>query len=503
MKKVVLAILDGFGIVEKVKPKNIKCFDGSLISDKKEIKERVYSTKIRLGDAVAKCSDYNFISLFEKYPSTLLYASGEAVGLPKGQMGNSEVGHLNIGAGKVVLQDLLKISKAFEDKSIMQNKTFCNFFENNVGKKLHIVGLVSNGNVHSSIEHLINIMSIAYSLKVKLYIHMITDGRDTSVTSGILFAKKISQYAKKYGCEIASVCGRYYAMDRENNVDRTKLYFDCITGIGQTKNENVLDYIKNSYKNNVTDEFILPCLFDVKYKIEDEDNILFFNFRADRMRQIVKTFIEKTKTNIYTMTEYNKDFEKVNVIFKPEYEKNVLSEIISEKGLKQLKVAEVSKYAHVTYFLNGGREEPFNGEDRVLVDMVDVPTYDMAPKMSAEKVTNEVVNGMKKGYDLICVNYANCDMVGHTGNFDATCMAVKTVTSEVLKLYSEALKQDYVLIVTADHGNADCMLKGNEVCTTHTTNRVPFLLLNYDNNISLKNNGALCNIMPTILEIMK
>ena len=338
----------------------------------------------------------------------------------------------------------------------------------------------------------------------KAYIHIITDGRDTDIHSGAEFTKQVMQVADDCSCVIASVSGRYYAMDREGNIDRTQLYFDCITGKNEKEqNECAVSYIQKCYEQDVTDEFIKPKLLCSEGIVQEQDAILFFNFRADRMRQITQMFFDNTKCDIYTMTEYKKDFAKAKVLFKPTYQTNTISEILSKCNAKQLKVAEFSKYAHVTYFLNGGVEKPFDGEDRIMLPMVDVATFDLKPEMSAQGVTEQVICGMQKGYDFICVNYANCDMVGHTGNLQAAKKAVQVVTQSVLDLYKQAQSNNYILVVTADHGNAEVMLNGNDVCTTHTTNRVPFLILNYNEKIKLKNNGALSNIVPTLLDLME
>lgn len=498
MKKLCLAIMDGYGINEK-NHKIAKVQGGSLLTGSKLSSPAIFQNSADPSDAVCSASNADFIELFNKNPYTLLEASGEAVGLPKGQMGNSEVGHLNIGAGSVVMQDLLRISSAFKDESIMNNKNFVQFLNSKSVK--HIIGLVSNGNVHSSIEHAFYILDYLNKHNQTAYVHIITDGRDTPVNSGLKFAEQLYKKAKQCNCKIASISGRYYAMDREQNLDRTKLYFDTIYNNNKASDEDLLKYISNCYENNITDEFIKPQLLCNDGSIKDGDSVLFFNFRADRVRQITQMFLEKTKCNVFTMTEYKKEFKNAKIIFKANYQKNTLSEILSKKGVTQLKVAEFSKYAHVTYFLNGGIEKAFYGEDRVMCPMVDVPTFDKKPEMSAKNVTNEVIKGMQNNYGFICVNYANCDMVGHTGNLEAAKKAVNCVTSEILRLYKEAVKNDYILVVTADHGNAECMVKNEDICTTHTTNRVPLLVLNAG-KINLKNNGGLSNIAPTIIELM-
>ena len=503
MRKLCLAILDGFGINETL-PFSKNVVEGqSLLCLEKQNMPKLFFDNYAESDAVQSSSNPKFKELMQCNPHTLLIASGEEVGLPSGQMGNSEVGHLNIGAGKIVLQDLLKISYAFKNGDAQKNNKLLAFFS---GENLnhHIVGLVSNGNVHSSIEHLKYLIKMAQELNVKVSIHLITDGRDTHIFSGKNFIQEISDLCENTNVSIASVSGRYFAMDREKNLDRTKKYFDTITNkINQNaKKQSILEYVENSYSNNISDEFIQPCLFNENLAIGNADNILFFNFRADRMRQIVQMFREQTQCNIYSFTEYSNDFDNVQVIFEKQNQENTLSEIISNKGSTQLKVAEFSKYAHVTYFLNGGKEKQFEKEDRILVEMANVPTYDLQPEMSAEKVTRQVIKGMEKKYDFICVNYANCDMVGHTGNLKASQKAVSTVTKEILKLYENAIKNNYILVVTADHGNAEIMEIDGNICTTHTTNRVPFVVLNYEKDIQLLNGGALCNIAPTILDLM-
>lgn len=498
MNKLCLAILDGFGIVEK--GKKVKTFkNGSLLTNKAYKNNEIFTNIDDDTDAVVKASNRDFVDLFKQNPYSLLCASGEAVGLPEGQMGNSEVGHQNIGAGRVVLQDLMRINKSFKDKSILENANFMAFVNSSNAK--HIIGLTSTGNVHSSIEHLFYIMDILKQFGKKAYIHIITDGRDTGVNQGIEFVKQVQEKAEKDGHIVASISGRYYAMDREGNLDRTQKYFDMLKG-SNVAPCGIIEYIKDSYYQNITDEFIKPRLFDKKYIVGNNDDILFFNFRADRVRQITQFFLEKTKCNVYTMTQYKKEFVSAKTIFEPDYINGTLSEILANHNAKQLKVAELSKYAHVTYFLNGRKEQPFENEDRVMVPMADVDTFDKKPEMSAEGVTNVVLDGMQKAYDFICVNYANCDMVGHTGSLKATLKAVKCVTNQIMTLYQNAKKYGYILVVTADHGNAEQMLENNKVCTTHTTNRVPFIVLNAG-NVKLLPNGALCNIAPTILELMK
>lgn len=510
MKKVALIILDGFGVNEKEKiemPKNF--IAGSLITKVKSDINKVNSLESERNsfsyDAVNAKAGYRFKKMFSKNPHTLLFASGEAVGLPNGQMGNSEVGHLNIGASEIVQGDLRKI-----DLLLDSGNDFVKLEDMlNVAKdKIHLIGLVSNGNVHSSIGHLFKIIDRCIEKKIKnVHIHFISDGRDTFVNEGINFANQIIEKCKDakskgVNVDIASIGGRYYAMDREKNFYRTEMYYNAITKAKIKAGDTVVDYIAECYSNGVTDEFIKPRLFNDEAIINKDDVVFFFNFRADRMRQIVGKFIENDYNKLYSMISYDDKFQSVNGLICKEIVKNTLSEKVCELGLKQLKVAELSKYAHITYFLNGGLETPYKNETRILAGMVDVPTFDLAPKMSAEKVCENTIDGMKKGYDLIVTNFANCDMVGHTGNFKATKMAVAYVAKCALKIAKKAKKLGYTVVITADHGNAERMRTADKINTAHTTNRVPFVIVN-GGDINLKNGGCLSNITPTILELLQ
>lgn len=500
-KKLCLAILDGYGINETaVGDKPIPC--GSLITEKTKNNIDLFAGKSEF-DAVRGGTNEELKTIMNTNPHTLLYASGEYVGLPKGQMGNSEVGHLNIGAGEVVLQELSMINKQIETGEFFENKVLKDFIVNAKDKgTIHIIGLASNGGIHSHINHLFACIKMCVSLGVKqVELHLITDGRDTDIHSGKGFVQAVQDIAKSYKhcCDvnISTIGGRYYAMDREGNEDRTNRYFEALTTEGK---KDPIDVITKSYEEGVTDEFVVPTSLDTSV-IRNNDSVIFFNFRADRMRQIVSKLHKELKIDILTFTEYNKDFDFTKVAFKPKVIENCLSGLIASYGLKQLKVAETTKYAHVTYFLNGGVEEPKNGEDRVLIDMADVAMFDLAPEMKAKEVADEVIRGFGKGYDFVVVNFANSDMVGHTGNFEASVKAVRFMTDNLLRVIKSAEENGYIVVIVADHGNSEVMRNGENVCTTHTTNRVPFVVINAG-EFGLENGGSLCNVTPTILKLM-
>ncbi|MBQ8749340.1 MAG: 2,3-bisphosphoglycerate-independent phosphoglycerate mutase [Clostridia bacterium] len=508
MKKLCLVILDGYGVANTFDEKNqSNAYLGSLLTD--EVQEKIDIPTITRGqgdsfDAVCTSTDNKFRTLFDNNPYTLLNASSTFVGLPFGQMGNSEVGHLNIGAGKVVLQDLLRINDAIKSGQFRKVLNKVTVKEN---ASLHIVALVSNGGVHSSIDHLFAVIDNFKNEQFNICLHFISDGRDTDPQSAISFAnqleEKIANMEMQCNITIASLSGRYYAMDREKNFDRTSLYFNAIT---QNANcdESLVKEIQNNYNNQITDEFIVPKSLSRFGAIQREDTVIMLNYRADRMRQITQMLLTSNlKLNIYTMTSYSDDFIDAKVLFEDERIENNLSAILSTKNVRQLKVAEQSKYAHVTYFLNGGIEQPYKREDRVLVDMVEAKTFDLKPKMSAKSVAKVVKSGMKDGYDFIAVNFANCDMVGHTGVLKASEVAVKTVTKLAYELVKFGAKKDYIVVITADHGNAEIMQLNGRPHTAHTNNKVPFIVTNCEKEINLKSNGSLCNIMPTILELME
>ena len=512
MEKICLLIMDGYGINEKTK--SHKCLNdcGSLLTAKSQA--RISIPTVTEGaqsdsDAVATSTHKKFRKLVMKYPHTMLFASGEHVGLPSNQMGNSEVGHLNIGAGRVVLQSLMQVDQQIKDKSFYGNSILQKAVNVGTENAVHLIGLCSSGGVHSSLKHLFALITMCKESNAgKIFVHFISDGRDTPVNSAIDFARqtelKIKElYKEKDRAVIASLSGRYFAMDREKNWDRTNKFWSAISeDVCDKREHSITKTIKENYAKGVTDEFIEPTLFTDSY-VKDGDSLILYNLRADRMRQLSDVAIKsKKKINITSFVPLDEMYgKKISVVFEKDMPETTLSKVISEKGLKQLKVAETTKYAHVTYFLNGGIEKPYENEDRVLVDMVKVPTYDLKPQMSAKQVAKNVKLGYKKGYDFICANLANCDMVGHSGNMKATEIAVNLVTKLSAELALLGKKYGYTTIITADHGNAEQMKKGNDICTTHTMNRVPFVVVT-EKEIKLKNGGALCNIMPTVLELM-
>ncbi len=464
------------------------------------------------GNAVRAANTKNLDKLLENYPHSLLNASGTDVGLPEGQMGNSEVGHTNIGAGRVVYQPLELISSEIRNKKIYDNENINEVLnhvkENN--SKLHILGLLSDGGVHSHIDHLFGLLDMLKELKVtNVYIHIFTDGRDTLPTSGIEFVKKLEEKLDKLGFgKIASISGRYYAMDRDNNWDRIKKEYDVIVnGLGRVK-PNIEEYIKDSYKKDVTDEFIKPMLIDKSGIISNNDGLITFNFRPDRLRELF-TAITNTKFNefphkkfrnikLVTMMPVSDDVKCKNA-YKHQNLDNTLGEYLSSKGIKQLRIAETEKYAHVTYFFDGGVEKDLKGADRILIPSPKVATYDLMPEMSAYKITDKLLEVMDN-YDFVVLNFANGDMVGHTGVFDATVKAVEVVDECVGKIYNKALEIGATLVITADHGNSDYMLDdNNNIITSHSTSRVPLIIT--DTNYKLKN-GKLADIAPTILDLM-
>ena len=464
------------------------------------------------GNAVKKANTPNLDMLIEKYPHSLLEASGEKVGLPKGQMGNSEVGHTNIGAGRIVYQPLELISNMVKTKKILDNENInqvMNHARDN-NSSLHLLGLLSDGGIHSNINHLFALLEMCKEKKLKnVYIHIFTDGRDTLPNSGVEFVKKLQAKIDKLGIgEIASLSGRYYAMDRDNNWDRIKKSYDVIVnGLGKEIN-NPIKYLEDSYKNDITDEFIKPVCINKKGIIRDNDGLIVFNFRPDRLREMFKAitnpnfneFNHKTFKNIKLVTMMPVSDE---VICKNAYghEKldNTLGEYLSQKGLKQLRIAETEKYAHVTYFFDGGVEKELDGCDRILIPSPKVATYDLKPEMSAYEITDTLLDKLKN-YDITILNFANGDMVGHTGVFDATVKAVEVVDECIGKLYKKCEELGYTFIITADHGNSDYMLDDNDnIITSHSTSKVPFIVT--DTKYTL-NNGKLADIAPTILDVM-
>jgi 2,3-bisphosphoglycerate-independent phosphoglycerate mutase len=473
--------------------------------------------------AMAKIPVMN--SLWEAYPRTLIRTSGKDVGLPDGQMGNSEVGHLNLGAGRVVPQELVRISDAVEDGSIFKNPALLKVCEevraNN--KKLHLIGLCSEGGVHSHLNHLLGLLDLAKLQSIaNVCIHAITDGRDTNTTEGVKAIAKIQAHIDKIGIgRIATISGRYYAMDRDRRWDRVKKAYDILTQDGTGDGRSATQVLQDSYAQGVTDEFVLPIRV-APGAIEAGDGVIFFNFRPDRARQLCYAFMtpgfdgferEQIKPlSFVTFTQYDPTLP-VGVAFEPQNLNNILGEVVAREGLRQFRTAETEKYPHVTYFFNGGLEKAFEGEDRELIQSPMVATYDLAPAMSAETVTNVASAAIAKGiYSLVVINYANPDMVGHTGNQEAAVQAVETVDRCLGRLLESISKMGGTALITADHGNAEYMSdsEGNP-WTAHTTNPVPLILVEgegrkipgYGTEVKLRDDGRLCDIAPTILEILQ
>ncbi len=474
-------------------------------------------------NAIKKADTPNLDSCFKRYPNTQLLCSGQAVGLPDGQMGNSEVGHMNIGAGRVVYQDLTRITKDINEGGFFKNPVLKNAMDNvkENNSQLHIMGLLSPGGVHSHSDHLYALLRMAKENGIKkVFIHIFLDGRDTPPKSATEYIKKLEKKIIEIGIgEIASVSGRYYAMDRDKRWDRVKKAYDAVVmGKGRTA-PDPLSAVKSSYDEGINDEFVVPTVIKEPDKkvatIEENDSVIFFNFRADRARQLSHALADKDFTGFdrgkgyiptyfVTMTQYDDTLKNVHIAYPPEVYVNTLGEYVSKLGLKQLRIAETEKYAHVTFFFSGGVEEPYEGEDRVLVPSPKVATYDLQPEMSAYELTDKVINCIKGGkYNLIVLNYANCDMVGHTGEFDAAKKAVETVDKCVGSVVNEVLLAGGEAIITADHGNAEKMWdKATDAPhTAHTSNPVPFIVIG-ENNVELKTKGRLCDIAPTILDIL-
>ena len=479
----------------------------------------------REGNAI-KCANSTNVDYFmDNYPCTLIGASGMDVGLPEGQMGNSEVGHLNMGAGRIVYQELTRITKSIKDGDFFNNEEFLlavkNAKEN--GKKLHLYGLLSDGGVHSHITHLFALIKLAKEQGLdNVFVHCFLDGRDVSPTSGADFIKDLQNQMDKLNFgTIASIGGRYYAMDRDNRWDRVEKAYDMMTvGIGE-KTENAEEYVRKSYENGTTDEFVIPASVVKDGKpvglIEQGDSIIFFNFRPDRARQITRAMSEKEfdgfirKTGFLNptyicFTRYDASFTNVKIAFKPQVLTNTLGEYIASLGLKQLRIAETEKYAHVTFFFNGGVEKPNDNEDRELIASPKVATYDLQPEMSAYAVAERAIEKLSSNeYDVMILNFANCDMVGHTGDFNAAVKAVKVVDECVKKVVDKILELNGLAIITADHGNADKMQdEDGSPFTAHTTNQVPFVIVgNEVKGIKLRDDGILADVAPTLLDLMQ
>ena len=490
MKKIALIILDGWGIG-----------DGSR------------------SDAVANANTPFTKSLFGKYPHSVLKTFGEYVGLPEGQMGNSEVGHMNIGAGRIVYQDLAKINKAVRENTIDKNQALLDAFayakKNN--KAVHFIGLVSDGGVHSHQTHLHKLCDMAKANGLSdVFIHAFTDGRDTDPKSGLGFISLLQEHLKTSAGKIASVCGRYFAMDRDKRWERVKLAYDLLVkGEGQ-KVKDILQAISSSYAGNVTDEFFKPIVHvDESGKplamIKENDVVICFNFRTDRCREITVALTQKDMPEhgmktlpLYyvTMTNYDDTFKNVKVVYDKDHLHNTLGEALSKAGKTQLRIAETEKYPHVTFFFSGGREEAFAGEKRVMIPSPKVATYDLQPEMSAAGVTDAVVKEINDNApDFICLYYANPDMVGHTGVYSAVLKALEAVDAGLQRVVEAGLKKDYSFIIIADHGNADFMINADGTPNTaHTTNPVPCIVI--DKDVKQVKNGKLADMAPSILKMM-
>ncbi|MCI9274405.1 MAG: 2,3-bisphosphoglycerate-independent phosphoglycerate mutase [Clostridiales bacterium] len=469
------------------------------------------------GNAIKAAHKPNIDRLFSQNPITQIGASGMNVGLPDGQMGNSEVGHTNIGAGRVVYQELTRITKSIQDGDFFENPELLLAVENakKAGKALHLIGLLSDGGVHSHNSHLYAIVELAkrHGLE-QVYVHALLDGRDVPPSSGKDFVKECADKLKEIGVgKIATVMGRYYAMDRDNRWERVeKAYAAMVYGEGN-RNPDPVNAVEESYQADVTDEFVIPTVCADNAAICEGDSVIFFNFRPDRAREITRTFVDPDFTGFarkkgffpltyVCMTQYDATMPNVEVAFKPQSLANTFGEYISDKGLTQLRIAETEKYAHVTFFFNGGVEKTYPGEDRALINSPKVATYDMQPEMSAYLVTDEVIKRIESGkYDVIILNYANCDMVGHTGVFEAAKAAVEAVDQCVGRVTDAVAKMGGVALITADHGNADKMYEDDgSPFTAHTTNPVPFCVVGYP--CELREGGKLADIAPTMLKIL-
>ncbi|MBV9997489.1 MAG: 2,3-bisphosphoglycerate-independent phosphoglycerate mutase [Verrucomicrobia bacterium] len=453
--------------------------------------------------------------LYGTYPGSRLSASGMDVGLPQGQMGNSEVGHLNLGGGRIVYQDLTRINKAIADGELARNEVINQAFAKARGRRLHLIGLVSDGGVHSHQDHLIALARHAAATGVTdICIHAITDGRDTSPTGGAGYLATVERELKDIGAKIITVVGRYFAMDRDKRWDRTKLAWDAIMlGRGQVSSEDPSEAVRKRYAENETDEFLKPIIFSHanEQRIRDADVVFCFNFRADRMRQLSNAFLFEDfngfereiwpRVEYVTLSTYDKTF-KCPVAFRPQSLKDILGEVVSNAGKRQLRIAETEKYPHVTYFFNGGVEQPFPGEDRVIVPSPKVATYDLQPEMSEPKVTEELLKRLKD-YDLVILNFANPDMVGHTGVVAAGVKAVEAVDDGVRQVIEEVLRLDGRALVTADHGNCELMRNPDgSPNTAHTTNLVHLLYVAADAGRFQIEDGILADVAPTLLQML-
>ena len=492
-RPVMLMILDGFGINQNEK-----------------------------GNAIAIANTPNIDKLRKTWPTTTIHTSGLDVGLPEGQMGNSEVGHTNIGAGRIVYQELTRITKSIEDGDFFSNPEFIAAIENckKHNSKLHILGLVSDGGVHSHNRHLYGLLEMAKRRDFEdVYVHCFLDGRDTPPASAETYIAELQEKMKEKGVgKIASLSGRFYAMDRDKRWQRVQKCYDALVNGEGEKAGDPIKAIEDSYQKEVFDEFVVPTVMcngnEPVAKIEENDSVIFFNFRPDRAREITRALVdpefagfETKKMNLYYVcfTSYDETMPNVHIAFKKEPLKNTFGEVISEAGLTQLRIAETEKYAHVTFFFNGGEEKQYPGEDRILVPSPKVETYDMKPEMSAYEVTDKVCEALENDkYDVVILNFANTDMVGHTGSLQAAIKAVEAVDECVGKIVKIIEEKQGNLLITADHGNAEQMIdyKTGEPHTAHTTNPVPIILVTANKEYKLKENGKLADLAPTMLDLM-
>ena len=457
-------------------------------------------------NAFTSANTPTYDNLFKNTPYSLIHTYGKFVGLPDGQMGNSEVGHMTIGSGRILYQDLVKVNIAIENNTLKDNNVFKNILTNS--KNIHLIGLLSDGGVHSHIEHIIAMAKIAKESDKKVFIHIITDGRDVAPDCAKKYIEQTLAICDE-DIKIATIAGRYYTMDRDNRWDRVKKGYDAIAFAQPSTTEDILTYVNNSYENEIFDEFIVPTAFNGYEGIKQNDGVIFCNFRSDRMREISSVFANKNFTefdtfkdslNLATMTQYDKN-TPIAVLFPKENPTNTLAEVISNAGLSQLHTAETEKYAHVTFFFNGGVEEPLLNETRVLIPSPNVATYDLQPEMSAPAVGNAVRTAMTEQTDFIVVNFANGDMVGHTGIFEAAVKAVEAVDFELGLILEKAKEFNYNVIITSDHGNCEMMKdeEGNTL-TNHTVGDVYCFVI--ADNIKVVKTGSLNNIAPTVLKLM-
>ncbi len=467
--------------------------------------------------AIAAANTPIYDDLLKKYPNATLLTHGENVGLPEGQMGNSEVGHINIGAGKVIYQELARINKAVKDNELQSNPILHEAIRNAVdrGASIHIMGLVSDGGVHSHIDHLIALCQLFKNMDCpNTYIHAFLDGRDTDPKSGVKFINRLNEVITDSNIKIATAVGRYYAMDRDNRWERTKIAYDLLVYGEGSKCSDLIEALENSYAQGITDEFINPLVMvdEEAAHIKDEDLVIFFNFRTDRPRQLTKVLTQEPieefdlfplNLDMITFARYDEEFEGIDVLFEKDMVTNGLGETIAKAGLKQLRIAETEKYPHVTYFFSGGREEAYDNEYRIMVPSPKVATYDMQPEMSAREITTKLIAFVREeSPDFVCLNFANTDMVGHTGVFDAAVKAAETVDACVGEIITETQALGYEYIIIADHGNSDYMInEDGSPNTAHTTNPVPVIYVTEDKNVKLRN-GILADVAPTILSII-